>query len=126
MTNFNNLVYFLLVFVTCCNDQTCKAPLSSLCWTGCYTNFHIVIISYIVQYPILGIAQSALYFTPWAGRPVQLNTITASLGSIQPCWKLVHEDYSYMNIYRCLQPDIHSYSELEQCRMKIIAQGLTW
>ena len=38
---------------------------------------------YIVQYPVITIALIALQFIP--GRSSQLNTISASLGSIQQC-----------------------------------------
>ena len=43
----------------------------------------VKVSSYIAQYPIFRIAQSAFY-TLLPGRPVQSKTISASLGSIQP------------------------------------------
>ena len=39
---------------------------------------------YIAQYPILRTAQSTLHFTSLANRPVHSDTISSSLGSIQP------------------------------------------
>ena len=46
-------------------------------------NLHKNVSSYIAQCPVLRTAQSAftLYFP---GRPVQSNTVSTSLGSIQP------------------------------------------
>ena len=35
-------------------------------------------------------------------RLVRLKTISASLGSIQPCFSYVHKDYYYTNIQHCL------------------------
>ena len=43
----------------------------------------VKVSSYIAQYPIFWIAQSAFY-TLLPGRPVQSKTISASLESIQP------------------------------------------
>ena len=44
----------------------------------------VKVSSYIAQYTIFRIAQSAFY-TLLPGRHVQSKTISASLGSIQPC-----------------------------------------
>ena len=80
--------------------------------------------SYIAQYPVLGTTQSAftLYFPD---RPVHSDTISASLGSIQPyaainaCRLLVHISTTvYSQVLILIQ-----LSELEQCRMKKLAQG---
>ena len=51
---------------------------------------------YMAQYPILTIAQSALYFP---GRPVQSDTVSTSLGIIQP--------YANINARRLLVHIIH-------------------
>ena len=75
--------------------------------------------SYIAQYLILRTAQNAftLYFR---GRPIKSNTISTSLGSIQP--------YATINVRRLLvHISIVRYSfiqlnELEQCRLKTLAE----
>ena len=74
-----------------------------------------------MQFPVLRTAQSAftLYFR---GRPTQSNIISTSLGSIQ--LHLMREGCSYT--YPPLSIVRYSFiqlSELEQCRVKKLAQG---
>ena len=72
---------------------------------------------YIAQYPVHRTAQSAFtHYFP--GRPVQSNTISTSLGSIQP--------HATINVRKALSIARYSFiqlSELEQCRVKKLAQG---
>ena len=78
--------------------------------------------SYIAQYTVLRTAQRAftLYFP---GRPVQSNTISTSLGSIQLYaavnvrWLLV---YISTTVYSQV---LIQLTELEQCKVKKLAQG---
>ena len=65
----------------------------------------VKVSSYIAQYPIFRIAQSAFY-TLLPGRPVQSKTISASLGSIQPrgnfaktaCTQIFIARYSFIQL----------------------------
>ena len=80
---------------------------------------HVVLVSfmkskvrvsfYIAQYPVLRTAQSAftLYFPD---RPVQSDTISTSLGSIQPRATINVQRAAHIHIHHCLLPDTHLYS----------------
>ena len=87
----------------------------------CSMNGWIEGSSYIAQYPILTIAQNALHFASLAD--LNFSTISTSLESIQP--------YATINAQRLLvyiSTTVYSQalvqlSELEQCRVKKLAQG---
>ena len=82
----------------------------------------VKVSSYITQYPIFRIAQSAIY-TLLSGRPVQSNTISVSLRSIQPRGNFAKTaKYSSLSIARY---SFKQLSELEHCRVKQLAQGFT-
>ena len=63
--------------------------------------------SYIAQYPILSSERLTLYFP---GRLVQSNTISTSLGSIQPHDTINVRKAARTHIHHCLLPGIHLYS----------------
>ena len=64
---------------------------------------------YIAQYPVHRTAQSAFtHYFP--GRPVQSNTISTSLGSIQPHATINVRKAARTYIHHCLLPGTHLYS----------------
>ena len=78
--------------------------------------------SYIVQYPILRIAQSAFHFQD---RPVQPDTISTSLGSIQP-YATINARRLLVHISTTVNSQVFiQLSEMEQGRLKIVAKVLT-
>ena len=56
--------------------------------------------SYIAQYPILRIAQSALLFTPW--QTSYIKHYLSFPGKHSAMQQLVHKEYLYTNIHHCL------------------------
>ena len=82
----------------------------------------VKVSSYIAQYPVLRTAQSAFIFY-FPDRPAQSNTISTSLGSIQPYAKInARRMPVHISTIVCGQVLIQ-LSKLEQCRVKTIAQG---
>ena len=78
--------------------------------------------SYIALYPVLRTAQSAftLYFPV---RPVQSDTISTSLGSIQP-YATINARMLLVHISTTVYSQILiQLSELEQCRVNKFAKG---
>ena len=64
---------------------------------------------YIAQYPVYRTAQSAFtHYFP--GRPVQSNTISTSLGSIQPHATINVRKAARTHIHHCLLAGTHLYS----------------
>ena len=63
---------------------------------------------YIAQYPVLWITQRGftLYFP---GRPVQSNTVSTSLGSIQPNATIDVRKAAHTHSYYCLKPGSYLY-----------------
>ena len=101
-----------------------RSSLQSYTHTRVHTNYRLPkrkqckkVRSYIAQYPIFRIAQSAFYIL-LPGIPVLSNTISASLGSIQPGGNFAgtaRTQYSPLSIARY---SLVQLSELEQCRVK--------
>ena len=77
---------------------------------------------YIAQYPVHRTAQSAFtHYFP--GRPVQSNTISTSVRSIQPHATInVRKAHTYPPLSIARYSFIQ-LSELEQCRVNKLAQG---
>ena len=77
--------------------------------------------SYVAQYPVLDCSKRFTLYFP--DRPVQSDTISTSLGSIQP-----HATSNARKLLVHISTTVYSQvliqlSELEQCRVKKLAQG---
>ena len=84
----------------------------------CLVRDNVKISSYIVQYPVLRTAQSALHFSLWQSCSIKHHRNF-------PMLQLMHEDNSYIYPPVSSQVLIHKMSEPVQCRVKIITHSFT-